>query len=831
MPHRSRAFLAAAIAGLLPASSAAPAAAQEAKAPAPDPWVVLTPTKMVSAGSAIFTTLFDGSILLSGPSPEKDVWTIDVETELAGITGFRLEALADDSLPQRGPGRASNGNFALNELRVEATAKLALRFKPVALQDATCDYIESGRRPTQVHDGDELTPTSSWAVWGAIGQDHQLVVETKNDVRFDGATLLRFELHFNWGAQHELGRFRLSATTKPRPVRVAGFEEAHSFSKLQERINAAIDRGVDYLLSQQQIDGSWNHDQWAYRNGATALTTYTLVKSGVSKRHPAVVRALEFMRGSPTRETYSLGCQLMALGAMDDPTLVPWMKELAETLLSFQRDGFSYPVGAIDLSNTQYGVLGLRAAATHGVKIPPEAFERAAQQALEFSHDEGSGPYSPLGFSYNRSAKPTSSMTAAGAGILAVADEQLKGHSKQAGYGAAAKRGAEWLVAHWSVEQNQNEGHDRWNVYYLYGLERVGSVLGLDKLGTHEWYKEGARRLVDTQGGKGEWTSSYHDFVINTCFALLFLDRATAVASGKPAGRVRLYGSDDPRTTVNLRASGDTPLTMWISSFGEKELVANEWPGEQERGLRVKRVDYLASGGAYGDAEPRLATIEKDGTQPAGKERFGAQWSFPLPGKYKVRALVTLLAPPESDGAAPKEVELDSAPLEVTIEEALDPELLEYAKDPARNLIAGQKVTATASTSINGDWPAGYAADNLQCRGWAAKNEDATPTLTLELEKPVRATTCLLTPARIGDTYGSRITKVALTVNGKGPPIVVDVPAAGERRKIKVRFPQPQVVRKLEVKVLQRQECANPEKAVGFAEVELQADKPGVDKS
>src|SRR5688572_3888934 len=357
MTHLGALLLVVLLATAAPAQDAGEPAARE-----PDAWVALQPSKpasLVSAGGATFKPLFDGSFLVAGANPEKDVWTLEFETELQGITGFRLEALADESLPARGPGRADNGNFVLNELVVEATAKNALRFKPIQLQDASCDFIQDARKPTQVHDGDELTASNGWAVYGAIGKDHQLVVETRNDVRFDGPTLIRVELHFNWGAQHVIGRFRVSATTQPRPVRVPGYAAEDSWPKLQGRINTAIDRGLEHLLSHQQLDGSWNHEQWTYRNGATGLATYTLAKSGVSPKHPAIVRAVEFMRGQPSRETYTIGCHLMALAALDDPAHVPWMEELVETLLSFQRDGFAYPWGANDLSNTQYGVLGL----------------------------------------------------------------------------------------------------------------------------------------------------------------------------------------------------------------------------------------------------------------------------------------------------------------------------------------------------------------------------------------------------------------------------------------------------------------------------------------
>jgi hypothetical protein len=817
---------------------------REGVAAASGDWVVLKPVKLSSAGGATFTVLTDGSLLVSGKSPEKDVYTLDFETDLEGITGLRLEALADASLPQGGPGRAANGNFVLNELVVQASAKLAQRFRTVTLQEASCDFVEPSRRASQVHDGDELTPANGWAVFGAVGMDHQLVVETRADVRFEGPTLLRFVLHFQWGAQHELGRLRLSATTRPRPVRVPGFEVAESASKLQERIDAAIDRGVEWLLSKQELDGSWNHEQPTYRNGATALVAYTLLKSGLGARHPAVVRALERMRCFPSRETYTIGCQLMALAALEDPSVLPWMKELAETLLSFQREGFNYPWGNVDLSNTQYGVLGLRAAALRGVKVPAEAFERAAQQALQFAHEEGGGPYGALGFSYNRGTKPTSSMTVAGTGILAIADEQLRGRARSGGYLAAAKRGVEWLARRWSVEQNQGEGHDRWNVYYLYGLERVGSVLGIDRIGEHDWYREGARRLVEIQGAKGEWSSSYKDHEINTCFALLFLHRATAPASGKPSRRVRLYGGDDGAQAVSVRASGDTPLAVWISSFGEEALARLEWPGESGRGLRITKVEYVATGGAFGEAEHLLGKVEKDGSQPAGHERFAVQANFPLPGTYRVGARVTVLAPPAAQPGAPaaegavaaageaaaSPEMLASPPLEVAIEETIDPELLQYARDPALDLLAGQKVAATASSVLNDGWAAGFAVDQLQCRGWAARNDDPVPALALELDKPVRASLCLVTPARIADEYGSRITRISVTVNGRLPPLLAEAPAGGERRKIRVPFPQPTVVRRLEVRVLSKQECENPEKAVGLAEIELQAERPAAER-
>ena len=50
--------------------------------------------------------------------------------------------------------------------------------------------------------------------------------------------------------------------------------------------------------------------------------------------------------------------------------------------------------------------------------------------------------------------------------------------------------------------------------------------------------------------------------------------------SGVAVKAENLYGEEDPARDVNLRASGDTPLTMWIASFGEPAKTC-EWPGEE----------------------------------------------------------------------------------------------------------------------------------------------------------------------------------------------------------------------------------------------------------
>jgi hypothetical protein len=83
-------------------------------------WFVLAPLTAMATDGAILTAQADGSILAGGISPITSTYTITAMTSLQNITGFRLEALEDPSLPFSGPGRyPANGNFVLSEFQVE----------------------------------------------------------------------------------------------------------------------------------------------------------------------------------------------------------------------------------------------------------------------------------------------------------------------------------------------------------------------------------------------------------------------------------------------------------------------------------------------------------------------------------------------------------------------------------------------------------------------------------------------------------------------------------------------------------------------------------------
>jgi WD40 repeat protein len=188
-------------------------------------WLVIQPNTIRTTNGAILTEQSDGSITASGPN-RNGVVTITAETELAEITGLRLEVLTDISLPQNGPGRANDGNFVLNELEFIAAPKGDPKnAKPVKLANALADFNQDNLEIVKAIDGSATDPANGWAVAPATGVTHWAVFETTEPIGTPGGTILTFRLHHKFAEEWTLGRFRLSLTRGSKPVGLGLSEE------------------------------------------------------------------------------------------------------------------------------------------------------------------------------------------------------------------------------------------------------------------------------------------------------------------------------------------------------------------------------------------------------------------------------------------------------------------------------------------------------------------------------------------------------------------------------------------------------------------------------
>ncbi|MCE9594860.1 MAG: terpene cyclase/mutase family protein [Planctomycetes bacterium] len=307
-------------------------------------------------------------------------------------------------------------------------------------------------------------------------------------------------------------------------------------------VNRAIARGVENLRRGQLADGNWSGQEAAHPGGMTALACFTLVKSGVRPKDEAVARGTAFVERTTFKSTYSQAVRLLLYDALRDPNAWRSSARAAVAFLVEHQDratgGWAYPDGGVDLSNTQFALLGLRAARRLGLEVPNDTLVRAADGLLRYRDGDGRRWWADGGgFRYWTAREPSGGMTAASLAGLAVLDQIAEPasevHALLRKHAKTLEASEEWLARRFRVDGNP-VGVASWTpgfqFAYLWAVERCAGLSARERIGSHDWYSEGAAWLVDQQkpdGGWGAWTD-------DTCFALLFLRKATLTESDAP---------------------------------------------------------------------------------------------------------------------------------------------------------------------------------------------------------------------------------------------------------------------------------------------------------
>jgi len=163
----------------------------------------------------------DGSILVQGADPEQAEYTIHAQTDLTGIRGFRLEAMADPQLPGNGPGRfvgadkAQSGNFAVSRFHVTASGrKSEPRPAVVKWSKATADVSQDKFNVATLIDAD---PKGGWGVGPTEGKGHYAMLHAARPLGYPQGTWLTIRIEQKIGKNLTLGRFRITAFTGEEP--------------------------------------------------------------------------------------------------------------------------------------------------------------------------------------------------------------------------------------------------------------------------------------------------------------------------------------------------------------------------------------------------------------------------------------------------------------------------------------------------------------------------------------------------------------------------------------------------------------------------------------
>ena len=180
-------------------------------------WNVVSVSNPTSTGGAKFEAQADGSWFVPLPAAAREDYVLALAPSEGRITAFRLEALPDDRLPSKGPGRFDNGNIVLGEVEASQGGKV-LKWK-----SASASHSQEGYPVAKTIDGDLAT---GWAVLPWAGKASSAVFELAEPIEGKAAGVvltLKFSPAFD---RHSLGRFRVSSTSDANPHNAADVPES-----------------------------------------------------------------------------------------------------------------------------------------------------------------------------------------------------------------------------------------------------------------------------------------------------------------------------------------------------------------------------------------------------------------------------------------------------------------------------------------------------------------------------------------------------------------------------------------------------------------------------
>jgi hypothetical protein len=186
-------------------------------------WQPVVPGNVRSAAGTPLEVLADASVRASGTAAETDTYEFVGRVEIERIRGIRLEVLPDPALPRGGPGRADSGNFVLAHLAASVVPLADVTAgRPVRFSAATADFSQADWpvAASIVDDG------KGWGIHPQAGVAHTAVFELAEDAETAGGALVVLRMRMPYGGAHLIGRFRVSVTDAPRPVRHAELPEA-----------------------------------------------------------------------------------------------------------------------------------------------------------------------------------------------------------------------------------------------------------------------------------------------------------------------------------------------------------------------------------------------------------------------------------------------------------------------------------------------------------------------------------------------------------------------------------------------------------------------------
>lgn len=323
-------------------------------------WLLPETLTIHSDAGTQFKKLPDESWLATGAAGDHDFYTLKLTTAIPLIQAIRIEALTDLSLQHGGPGRASNGNFALSHVEVLLPSEDDNQPpRKIMLSQARSTFDQVGLPVAAAIDDN---PTSAWAIDPQFGRHHAAVFDFKDPLTLNAPTTLEVRLHFHCNTQHTIGRIRFSlAESSGLPA-----DNTRPFDATLDRVLATPhsswsrderERALTWFRTQ---DPDWQAlDQARAEHAAKAPKPHTQKVLVATEGRPAIVLhtqapkefldATHFLRrGDPEQKAGTAApgvLQILSKSTEDTPSnsIAPWFVEPhKEELTSGRRRAVAY---------------------------------------------------------------------------------------------------------------------------------------------------------------------------------------------------------------------------------------------------------------------------------------------------------------------------------------------------------------------------------------------------------------------------------------------------------------------------------------------------------
>ena len=277
-------------------------------------------------------------------------------------------------------------------------------------------------------------------------------------------------------------------------------------------------KGLEYLVKNQQPNGTWGNDYYSREPGVVGLAILALLAHGEDPNFgpysKTIKRATDYLLKQQNSSTgmigssmYNHGFATLALaetyGTLNNDKLGPALEKAVKLLLSSQArnpyNSWRYSPSGRDADTTAAGacMVALFAARNAGVGVPQSAIEKGMDYYKRCQSADG-------GFGYTSPGGSNAPRTAIGTLVYALGKK---------------KKSAVWKQ---SLAYLKKRGYQSDHYYYYYVYYMPQALFQSDIEQWKKWNKINIQALKARQSSSGAWSGS-HGVVFSTSSALLSL--------------------------------------------------------------------------------------------------------------------------------------------------------------------------------------------------------------------------------------------------------------------------------------------------------------------